>query len=60
MASFDFDPKTGKARFFFRYGKRQLNKTLPVKNDREGERIAPDRRDDPGSGSGQADHAPRR
>jgi integrase len=39
MASFEFDPKTGKARFFFRYGGRQFNKTLPVKNDREADRI---------------------
>ena len=39
MASFDFDPKASRARFFFRYGGRQFNKTLPVKTDREADRI---------------------
>lgn len=28
MPSFDFNPKTGKARFFFRYDRRQFNKTI--------------------------------
>jgi integrase len=39
MASFDFDPKNSRARFFFRYGGRQFNKTLSVKNDREADRL---------------------
>jgi hypothetical protein len=39
MASFDFNPRMGSARFFFRFGGRQFNKTLPAKNDREADRI---------------------
>jgi integrase len=35
MASRDFNPKTGKARIFFRYGGKQFNKTIRVKDDRE-------------------------
>ena len=38
MASRDFDPKTGKARLFFRYGGRQFNRTISAKTDREAER----------------------
>ena len=38
MASRKFDPKTGKARIFFRYAGRQFNRTMTVRNDREAER----------------------
>jgi integrase len=39
MASRKFNPKTGKARLFFRYGGRQLNRTISVESDREAERV---------------------
>lgn len=39
MASFDSNSKTGMARFFFRFGGQQYNKTLPVKDDREADRL---------------------
>lgn len=35
MASREFNPRTGKARLFFRYGGRQYNKTMPFGSDRE-------------------------
>ena len=38
MASRDFNPKTGKARLFFRYGGKQFNKTIRVKDDNEARR----------------------
>lgn len=34
MASQQFDPKTGKARVFFRFGGRQYNRTVKVKSER--------------------------
>jgi integrase len=34
MASYEFDPKTGRARLFFRYNGRQLNRTINVPTDR--------------------------
>lgn len=37
MASFNFDPKTGKARVFFRYGGRQFNKTIKIGTARAAE-----------------------
>ena len=40
MASFDFSPKTGKARIFFRYAGRQFNRTMSARNDREAERAS--------------------
>jgi site-specific recombinase XerD len=39
MASRDFNPKTGKARVFFRYGGRQFNKTIRVRDDNEARRV---------------------
>ena len=38
MASRDFNPKTGKARLFFRYGGKQYNKTIQVRDDKEARR----------------------
>jgi integrase len=40
VASFDYDPKTGKARIFFRVNGRQCNRRVPVGSAREAERIA--------------------
>ena len=39
MASCDFNPKTGKARLFFRFGGQQFNKTMPFGSDREARRV---------------------
>ena len=39
MASFNYDPKTGKARVFFRYGGRQLNKTMKIGTVRAAEGV---------------------
>jgi len=36
MSSQNYDPKTGKARIFFRYGGRQFNRTIKVKSERGG------------------------
>jgi integrase len=38
MASRDFNPKTGKARLFFRYAGKQYNKTIRVRDDNEARR----------------------
>ena len=38
MASRDFNPKTGKCRLFFRFGGKQLNKTIQVRDDDEARR----------------------
>ena len=38
MASHSFDPKTAKARIHFRYGRRQFNRMISAKTDREAER----------------------
>jgi hypothetical protein len=35
MASRNFNPKTGKARLFFRFGGRQFNRTIHVRDDNE-------------------------
>lgn len=35
MASREFNPKTGKARLFFRFGGKQFNKTISAESDRE-------------------------
>jgi integrase len=39
MASYDFNPRTGKARVFFRLGGRQLNKMVLAESDRAAARI---------------------
>jgi hypothetical protein len=39
MASQQFDPKSGKARVFFRYGGRQCNRTVKVKSERAAEAL---------------------
>jgi integrase len=39
MASYDYNQKTGKARFFFRYDKGQYNKTLKMESARHAERL---------------------
>jgi hypothetical protein len=39
MASYEFDPKKGKARFFFRFGGKQFNKTRKVESDRAADRL---------------------
>jgi integrase len=39
MASQQFDPKSGKARLFFRYGGRQCNRTVKVKSERAAEAL---------------------
>jgi hypothetical protein len=36
MSSQNYDPKTGKARIFFRFGGRQFNRTIKVKSKRGG------------------------
>jgi site-specific recombinase XerD len=38
MASRDFNPKTGKARIFFRYRGKQFNRTIRVRDDNEARR----------------------
>ena len=58
MASREFDPKTGKARLFFRYGGKQFNRTIPLRPTTRPARLRSDRGDDPGPGAGQADDAP--
>ena len=37
MASFDYNPKSRKARFFFRYDRKQFNKTLPLESSKHAE-----------------------
>jgi hypothetical protein len=39
MASYDFNPRTGKARVFFRLGGRQFNKMVLAESDRAAARI---------------------
>src|SRR5258708_22952455 len=39
MASSTYDPKTGKARVFFRYGGRQCNRMVKVKSERAAEAL---------------------
>src|SRR4051794_3829163 len=39
MASYDFDPRKGKARVFFRHGGHQFNKTVKVESDRAAGRL---------------------
>ncbi len=39
MASLTYDPKTGKARVFFRYGGRQCNRMVKVKSGRTAEAL---------------------
>ena len=33
MASYEYDPKKGKARVFFRFGGKQFNKTIKVESE---------------------------
>jgi integrase len=39
MASLDYNPKTRKARFFFRHDRKQYNKTLTMESARQAERL---------------------